>query len=43
MKKVLFNLLLILFFYNANSQSAKQIFEINPKLLDDNDFLYLAD
>lgn len=27
MKKVLFNLLLILFFFNANSQSAKQIFE----------------
>lgn len=26
-----------------DATSAKQIFEINPKLLDDNDFLYLAD
>jgi len=28
---------------NKNASSAKQIFEINPKLLDDTDFLYLAD
>jgi hypothetical protein len=28
---------------NQNASSAKQIFEINPKLLDDTDFLYLAD
>jgi Tfp pilus assembly protein PilF len=28
---------------NEDATSAKLIFEINPKLLDDNDFLYLAD